>query len=541
MRSWDDRHRDSFCPICARWKAFAPRPRRHVVGDRALIPLRSGTADEFAACRRLLRDVAYTEETIRRRYRLQALSEINSRRPTSGSIEDAIELLTELFVDGRYASRSQIDSLLPAGGLETLATLGLVRASDHNTELWAATVMLYPRSGLFLVSDRPRGPDGTPLEEAADIVFSALTDNTERFLELLPADPCQRFLDLGTGTGVAALAAAGLARHVWAVDLTERAARFAEFNRELNALPNVTVLRGDLYEPLGDLCFDRIVIHPPYVPALRQGLIFQDAGVDGQDITRRVVAELARYLSPGGRFYCLSLGVDRDDAAFEHTVRQWLQPNDEDFDVAFVPRHTVSVEFMARSVAIKSGSGARDAARLEEVFQRLRIREFVYGSTIIQRHTAPRPGFTVRRQRAADGGRAEIEWLLQWETELATRGAEWLLESRPLPSPDVELLVKHRMGDGELIPAAYTLQTEHPFSLEAKATPGMGVLVARCDGAVTGQEHYAYLRDQHAFPASVSPADFARLLGQLASGGFIRIPGFEPPPRSPGRELGSGR
>ena len=82
------------------------------------------------------------------------------------------------------------------------------------------------------------------------------------------------------------------------------------------------------------------------------------------------------------------------------------------------------------------------------------------------------------------------------------------------------------MANGEL--TAYRLQTNHPFSMEAKATPWMGVLVARSDGTVTGREHYNFLREQNAFPDSVSPGEFARLLGQLASGGFILIPGFEP-------------
>jgi methylase of polypeptide subunit release factors len=477
--------------------------------------------------------VGYTEEALLARYHLEALSALRSRRTRAESIEDALDLLTQLFVDLQYATRNQIASLLPSGALEALAALGLVRPSAYNSELWAATVMLYPRSGVLLASDRPTGPDGGLLEEMKEIVFSALTDNTERFLELLPDEPCECFLDLGTGTGVAALIAARSARQVWAIDLTGRAVRFADFNRQLNSLTNVTVLQGDLYAPVADLRFDRIAIHPPYVPALHQALIYQDAGLDGQDITRRAVSQIPQYLSPGGRFYCLTLGVDSEDAPFEQTVRQWLQPDDAGFDVAFVPRNSISVEFMARSVAIKSGNGIRDAARLEEAFERLRIREFVYGAIIIQRHAAPRPSFTVRRQRAPGSGCAEIDWLLRWETELASRGAEWLLGTRPRASSNVELLVTHRMPDGELVPAAYALQTNQPFSMEAKATPWMGVLVARCDGKATGREHYAYLREQDAFPDSVTPADFARLLGQLVSGGFILISGYEPPSVTP--------
>jgi SAM-dependent methyltransferase len=388
--------------------------------------------------------------------------------------------------------------------------------------------MLYPRGGLHFASDRARSVDGSPVERMQDIVFSALTEDTERFLELLPDDPCDSLLDLGTGAGVAALVAAGSARHVWAVDITERAARFAEFNQRLNGVANVTVLQGDLCAPVHELRFDRIVLHPPYVPALRQTLIYQDAGLDGQDITRRAVAQLARHLNPGGRFYCLTVGVDGEDGPFEQTVRQWLEPDGAGFDVAFVARQTISVGFLARSVALKSGQGAAGAARLEEAFGRLRIREFVYGAIVVQRHRAPRPGFTVRRQRSLAGGAAALPWLLRWETELASRGSEWLLDARPRAAPTVEFVVTHRMLEDELSPIAYRMQTDSPFSTEARAAPWMGALIARSDGSLSARDHFASLREAGAFPDGVGVADFARVLAQLVSGGFLWIPGFEP-------------
>lgn len=492
------------------------------------MPLHFGTPEEFAACRRLLQDVGYTEDALLAHHHIDTLSRLSSGRGRTESVDDRLDLLTQLFVDGHYAARGQIESLLSPGALETLTALGLLAPSAHNRELWAGTVMLYPRGGLYFVSDRPRSVDGAPTTPMQDIVFSALTDDTERFLDLLPDEPCDTLLDLGTGAGVAALIAARSARHVWAVDITERAARFAEFNQRLNGVANVTVLQGDLCAPVHDLRFDRIVLHPPYVPALRQTLIYQDAGLDGQDITRRAVAQLVRHLDPGGRFYCLTVGVDCEDAPFEQTLRLWLEPDDPEFDVAFIPRQAISVGFMARSVALKSGQGAPGAARLEDAFGRLKIREFVYGAIVIQRHRASGPAFTVRRQRSPAGGRAAVAWLLRWETELAGRGSEWLLDTRPRAAPTVEFLVTHRMVAGELSPTAYRMQTDHPFSTEARSAAWMGALIARCDGTVSARDHFLSLKEQGAFPDGIGPTDFARVVGQLVSGGFLWIPGFEP-------------
>ncbi len=492
------------------------------------LPFRFGSPEQFAACRRLLEDASYTEDALLTHYHIDALSRLLGRRTRAASVDHPLELLTQLFVDGLFATREQIESLLGPGSIDILTALGLVIPSAQSQGLWAATVMLYPRRGRYFASDRPRGVDGSATDRMEDIVFSALTDDTERFLDLLPDEPCESLLDLGTGAGVAALVAAGSVGHVWAVDITERAARFAEFNQRLNAVPNVTVLQGDLYAPVHDLRFDRIVLHPPYVPALRQTLIYQDGGLDGQDTTRRAVTELARHLNPGGRFYCLTLGVDSEDAPFEQAARQWLEPEGAAFDVAFMARQTISLGFLARSVALRSGRGAAGVARLEEAFASLRIREFVYGGLVIQRHRAPRPGFTVRRQRSLAVGEAALPWLLRWETELASRGSEWLLDTRPVASPTVEFVVTHRMVDGELTPIAYRMQTDQPLDMEARAAPWMGALIARCDGRVSAREHFASLKEAGAFPEQIGPDDFARVLGQLVSGGFIWIPGFEP-------------
>ena len=492
------------------------------------LPLLFGSPEQFAACRRVLQGASYTEDALLAYHHIDVLSGMLGRRARAAAVDNPLELLTQLFVDGLFASREQIESLLGPGSIDILAALGLVIPSPQNRGLWTGTVMLYPRRGRYFVSDRPRSVDGSPTDRMEDIVFSALTDDTERFLDLLPDEPCESLLDLGTGAGVAALVGAGSAKHVWAVDITERAARFAEFNQRLSAVPNVTVLQGDLYAPVHDLRFDRIVVHPPYVPALRQTLIYQDGGLDGQDITRRAVTGLARHLNPGGRFYCLTLGVDSEDAPFEQAVRQWLEPEGAAFDVALMARQTISLGFLARGVALRSGRGAAGAARLEEAFASLRIREFVYGGLVIQRHRAPRPGFTVRRQRSPAVGEAALPWLLRWETELASRGSEWLLDTRPVASPTVEFVVTHRMVDGELSPIAYRMQTDQPLDMEARATPWMGALIARCDGQVSARQHFASLKEAGAFPEQIGPADFAQVLGQLVSGGFIWIPGFEP-------------
>lgn len=115
----------------------------------------------------------------------------------------------------------------------------------------------------------------------------------------------QRWLDVCTGTGAVALAAHRLgAPDVTAVDITPRAVRNARLNALLNRA-RLRVLRGDLFEPVGDERFDVVVSNPPYVPAppeteATRGSEAWDAGPDGRLVLDRFCAEVAGVLNPGG-------------------------------------------------------------------------------------------------------------------------------------------------------------------------------------------------------------------------------------------------
>src|SRR6185503_16771380 len=170
-----------------------------------------------------------------------------------------------------------------------------------------------------------------------DVVYPAILENTQQFLNIIPTDPCGTFFDLGAGTGIAGLfAAKNFAAHAWTSDITARSAHFCEFNRRLNGLQNATVVQGDMYEPVAGLEFDRIVTHPPYVPVSRPTHVFRDGGDDGELILRRAIEGLPRHLAPRGRFYAQTLISDREDDSTEDRIRRWLGPEQRHFDLALI-------------------------------------------------------------------------------------------------------------------------------------------------------------------------------------------------------------
>src|SRR5215468_8360560 len=279
-------------------------------------PIRFGTEQQFSRLRELLSQAGYVQENMEGHFRLHKVGEAEFE-VESRSIEKSppFDALARMFLQGKSFDKSEIPGILGQELVGLFADLGLV---DIENGRYVATVALYATDGLYIVSDRWCGVDGTPFQPPVDVVYPAILGTTRGFLSSIPSTPCKAFLELCAGTGIAALLAARSgAEHSWAYDIAARSVHFAEFNRRLNGISNVTNAQGDLYAAANGRTFDRIVGHPPYVPVLEPKYVFYDGGQDGEQITRRMVQELPNYLEEKGLFICVSLGSDRLNEPFE--------------------------------------------------------------------------------------------------------------------------------------------------------------------------------------------------------------------------------
>lgn len=106
-------------------------------------------------------------------------------------------------------------------------------------------------------------------------------------------------LDMGTGSGLLALAAAPWAPRVLAVDRSETAVACARENVARAGLEDrIELRRASLWEGMGDERFDRILCNPPYFsgsPSSEGERPFRDGG-----FREGFVAGLGRHLAPGG-------------------------------------------------------------------------------------------------------------------------------------------------------------------------------------------------------------------------------------------------
>ena len=192
----------------------------------------------------------------------------------------------------------------------------LVTGSDPVTRVWR--LWLRVRFRLF----QRRRHDALVLEEMAGLpvlvlpqVFNPKLFWTGEFLAALLDErrvpPGAAVLDLGTGTGIGALAAARWASRVVAVDINPAAQRCARINVLMHRLEDrVEVRGGDLFEPVEGERFDVILFNPPYYPGLPRDPLEQ--AFRAADVPRRFASGLAAHLRPDG--YALVLLSSRGNA-----------------------------------------------------------------------------------------------------------------------------------------------------------------------------------------------------------------------------------
>jgi SAM-dependent methyltransferase len=488
---------------------------------------RLGGDAEFAAVRGILAQCGFTQERVFQRLGITGAGEYKpvwlggSNLPEA---KDALGALILLLMDGDFVARETLAQLLPAGAVEELEALGLIGRDPQDPNRWFGGCTLFPTRGLLLASDRASSPDGARHPTSADMVYPPAIDTTAVFMSTLPDTPCDALLDVGTGSGIAALDSARYACHAWGTDIAPRSVQFAEFNRRLNGIQNATMLQGDLYAPVEGLTFDRIVAHPPYVPVRKNELIFRDGGEDGEQVLRRIVEGVPRFLRPGGRFYTMVTAADCEGQAFEDRLRLWLGPLAAEFDLVLVAHTERSPKAVAVDSFLGGNTSAADIRYRHEMWERRKTKSLFHGRVLVRRHEGARPAFTQRVLRGQGFTQAHVEWLLEWGAALSDAGSqERLMELRPRLSPHAELGVVHRVRNGRLAPEAFSLRCRCPFEAERALPPWLAQIIAQCDGRTTWQGQLENARNAGLVSRETTTAEFLSVLEPLVANALLWV------------------
>jgi len=356
----------------------------------------------------------------------------------------------------------------------------------------------------------------------------------------MPRESCDHLLDMCTGTGVAGLiAAAKFARRVTLVDVAARSVRFAEFNVALNGLSNVRVLQGDVYEPVGDERFSVIIAHPPYVPALETEFVFRDAGVDGEQVTRKVIAGIGAHLAVGGQFFCECMLTERAGVTLEDRIREMLGAEREEVDVVIAQGRSTNPLHYLSDQARAGYSNFESLAQWSEILDELKIEQLVFVSLLMEKRANARPVITTRRALSPLTTAADMQWVLRWMVGTAgwdMADTRRLLASRPRTLPRTELRSRSLLHEGQWGVEECQLVTLAPFAVEAACPNWYATLLQFCDGRMTAREHLQYLRDTHAVPDTAPEDLFASMIRQLVDAGLVEIEEFRLPDATAMRE-----
>ena len=163
-------------------------------------------------------------------------------------------------------------------------------------------------------------------------------------------------LDLCTGSGCLAILAADAFPNadIDAVELSADALEVARINIDDHDLVNrINLLRGDLFDPVEGQTYDVIISNPPYVAEAEveafapeyahEPVMAHLGGEDGLDLVRRILAESAAHLNPGGGLLC-EIGTGRGILEDEYPQLDflWLDTEESEGEVFWITREALA-------------------------------------------------------------------------------------------------------------------------------------------------------------------------------------------------------
>jgi methylase of polypeptide subunit release factors len=171
----------------------------------------------------------------------------------------------------------------------------------------------------------------------------------------------ERALDLGVGCGVQSLSLSQHCTSIVGTDVSERALTIAAFNAALNGVA-LELRQGNLYEPVAGERFDLIVSNPPFVIGSPDSARhdYRDAGLPGDEVCGRVVAQAHELLRPGGWCQLLANWEIHGGSMWSEHPAAWVA--DSPLDAWVVQREVQDVASYVETWLRDSGTAGDSAA-----------------------------------------------------------------------------------------------------------------------------------------------------------------------------------
>jgi hypothetical protein len=447
------------------------------------VTLGGGHADGPRRAREVLEAAGYRDKDIVELLDAEELTALGAKRlqpllrRTSGGTP--LETLVRLFILGVAEDAGAVARAVSPMSVSDWMELGLL-AEDGGAV--RATVQVRRYQDLVVAFDFNRPDANVPPDYVMGISPSSLS-----LAGLTVRRRVGAALDLGTGSGFQALLAAAHSQEVVATDRNPRAVEMATFNARLNGLANVTVVEGDLFDPVAGRGFDLIVSNPPFIISPDSEHLFLYSGHGGDEGCRRIVAEAPYFLAEGGLCQLLANWALRKGEDWVERPRQWAEGTGCDVWVLRRATHRVD-EYAATWIERddRSADGyARAFAEWMDYYDREGIECIVSGVISMRRRPTGAPWFWADDAPASMSFPCGDDVAAGFDrrdvlAELADDGA--LLAARLKLSDDVCLHQQLRPGDGAWEVVSAEVRRSNGLEYAGSIDSDGARLLAGCDG-----------------------------------------------------------
>jgi methylase of polypeptide subunit release factors len=445
---------------------------------------------------------------------VQSARELLARRLGEGRAETLVRLFgIALPTDAVAAARA----VAPVD-LDELVAAGLVARDDGCVR---ALVRIVPHDGLLIASD----PDVAGAERPEFV--TGVNPSARSLARLTLRRPAASALDLGTGSGIQALLAAGHCDTVTAIDVNPRALAYLRLNLRLNRVANVEPLEGSWFEPVRGRRFELVVANPPYVVSPDAAHVFKDSGLPVDAASRLVVEEAAEHLDEGGVAQLFCNWVHGRDEDWRDPVEEWVRGRGVD---ALLLRYesTDPLDYAVTWNRPLAGDPTAFGAALDRWLAydaHHGIERIAFGLVVLRRRSGGR-----NRVRAVEvpgaptaGAGAQIERMLAaWDAPLgeAELGGAVL---RPVEGARLRRALEAHAGGWRS--GRGRLSLEASIGLAVPLDDGAAAVVARCDGRATVREAISRVAVDHALDEEALAATALPALRRLYDLGCLeRVP-----------------
>jgi methylase of polypeptide subunit release factors len=274
--------------------------------------------------------------------------------------------IISFLVLGLPGKNDIIEQALGTADLGLLCNLGLCTTDQEDIH---ANFTLLPFEDLLIATDKVfLNVDDYIKNEylSSDNLVWRLDKTSYIMARWLVRTSCKTGLDLGCGSGPQSLILSKSAEKVTGVDINPRAINLAKFNAILNGIANVEFICGDLYQPVGNCKFDRIVSNPPSAPGLVKAWN-REGGISGRELVEEIISGARNHLEYGGVCQTtLHLGYNEDK-----DILLWLGKYLPEKDFRnLILRHSdekEAAEYALQEAYLKSGP--RDYETFQRTYQ----------------------------------------------------------------------------------------------------------------------------------------------------------------------------